>query len=283
MEAVHQPTTPLDGTAAATSDEQRTNGGGQVDTPALHAATDSTRMDLGAAIQAVEQAIRAADNVGADCRVLLTAVRALLARIQARNPRRAYEVIVLLDGVVTVAVRDADVGKARALYDEAYAAFAQSAGSGNQIYFFLGALIGAMAIFGLTICAVVLKTAATTERFLDLLANANIIIGICFFAVVGSLTSILLRLRKIDLVEEDDTFMVALTGALQPVVATGFMCIVYVIIATPLIPLNATGGMKTGIPFAAAFLCGFSEKFAPALLDRVSTVLGTTSERLGVK
>ncbi|SOE87721.1 hypothetical protein SAMN05446935_8378 [Burkholderia sp. YR290] len=235
--------------------------------------------DLSATVDQIIDAINEANNVDADCRALLTAVRALIARIQARKPRRAYEVLMLLRGVVDIVLLNNDVSKAKALYDEAYSAFAQSAGSGNQIYFFLGAVIGAVTMIVLTIFAIILQTAATTKEFLSLLASPNVIVGVSFFAVAGSLTSILLRLRKIDLVEEDETFMVALTGGLQPVVAMGFMCIVYVIVATPLIPLNAIGEMKTGIEFAAAFLCGFSEKFAPTLLDRVGTVIGTTSGR----
>lgn len=222
--------------------------------------------------QAIDRVLSEINGVvtdSADCRVLLASIRALIARIKARKPRRALEIVMLLGGVVDVAVHGNAVDKARVLFREAYAAFAQSAGSGNRLRFFGGAALGATAMGIATVFVLTLQSLRPTHDLLKQLADPDILVGVIFFSLVGSLTSILVRLHRIDLVEEDITRMVVLAGALQPIVAMGFMCIVYVIIATPLIPLAISADQKTAVEFAAAFLCGFSEKFAPALLNRV--------------
>jgi hypothetical protein len=113
-----------------------------------------------------------------------------------------------------------------------------------------------------------------------------IVIILAFYAVAGSLTSILMRLRKLDLSEEDDRPLVFMTGALQPVVAMGFMTATYVILSSSLLPLHLTSPNESesrsavfAIYYVAAFLCGFSEQFAPSLLDRVGVQIGARKER----
>lgn len=219
------------------------------------------------AIDQVKAAIKNLPNGSSECRMLLASVLALVARIEARRPRRALEIMMLLCGVVQLAVCENDPDKGRVLYQEAYAAFAQSARSGNQLRFFGGAALGAATMGISTACVIFIQT--LRPAFLKQLAESDVVVGVAFFALAGSLVSILVRLHKIDLVEEDETWMVVLTGALQPTVAMGFMCVVYVIVAAPLIPISLHDPQLTGFKFAAAFLCGFSEKFAPALLDRV--------------
>ncbi|MCE4547605.1 MULTISPECIES: hypothetical protein [unclassified Caballeronia] len=225
---------------------------------------------------AIEQCEQALDRMPYRCseyEALLIASRALLERIKARSPRRSLEIVILLLGVTRLAANGADPEQARKQYDKACSAFAHSAGSANQYFFFLGALGGAAVMMLFVMCVLLLQHSEPTRIYLLQLADSDMFVGVSFFALAGSLTSLLMRLRSIDLVEEDDLRMVAVTGALQPVVAMGFMSVAYAIIATNLIPLNLSGASKSGMMFTIAFLCGFSEKFAPSLLDRVGAAL----------
>ncbi|KAK47810.1 hypothetical protein BG58_40925 [Caballeronia jiangsuensis] len=61
--------------------------------------------------------------------------------------------------------------------------------------------------------------------------------------------------------------------------SAGFMSVAYVIIATNLIPLNLPSTSRSGMTFTIAFLCGFSEKFAPSLLDRVGAAFSGLSRK----
>lgn len=219
--------------------------------------------------------IKRATDVDSNCRVLLVDVKALVSRTQARLPARTNEIVTLLDGAVDVAIENKDMLRAEALFRKAADAFALSAGSGNQAIFFCGAFIGAFCMMILLIAALAVQEWSATTFFVQEMAEGPIVVGIIFFAVAGSLTSILVRLRKLDLSEEDDASMVFFTGAFQPIVAVGFTCAVYVILSSHLIPLDTATNTEVlkGFEYLGAFLCGFSEKFAPALLDRVGATV----------
>jgi hypothetical protein len=223
--------------------------------------------------------IQAADSTDADCQFLFAEILALIARLQKRQPRRAPEVLALLDGTVQIAVKSGDLAKARRLFYAALETYRSSTCSGNQLVLFFGAAAGAIGMLVMVACALALQQMTETSRYLTELAAPEVVAGVSFFAVAGSLTSLLVRLRNIDLSEEDDRLIVALTGVFQPTVAMGFATVVYAILAAQVVPLAATGPALRGIEYLAAFLCGFSEKFAPALLDRVGTRISGTSAK----
>lgn len=89
--------------------------------------------------------------------------------------------------------------------------------------------------------------------------------------MLGSLTSIMLRLSKIDLQDEDRRIVIMFSAAIHPLMAGGFMAIIYVILQNQIISINLGKGEDAAkaVEWLAAFLCGFSEKFAPGILDRV--------------
>lgn len=145
---------------------------------------------LWSAIEQCEQALDRAPYGNAACRALLIASRALLERIKARKPRRSLEIIILLVGVTRLASNEADLEQARKQYDKASAAFAHSAGSGNQYVFFLGALGGAAVMMLLVLGILFLQSNASTRMYLTQLAAPDIFVGVSFFALAGSLTSL---------------------------------------------------------------------------------------------
>ncbi|BCL88802.1 hypothetical protein [Ralstonia pseudosolanacearum] len=81
----------------------------------------------------------------------------------------------------------------------------------------------------------------------------------------------MLRLSKIDLQDEDRRAFIMFSAAIHPLMAGGFMAIIYVILENQIISINLGLGVNAdkAVEWLAAFLCGFSEKFAPGILDRV--------------
>lgn len=240
------------------------------------------RSSLKDAIIRVHLKAERADDVDVPCRVLLTEFLALLERVWARKPRRAFEIVALIDGGIDATIAKKDTAEARELFQKAYAAFAMSAGTGNQAWFFAGAIIGALLMLALTVCVILASKIPSVGHLFEGLAVEPVVVGLTFYAVAGSLTSVLMRLRKMDLSEEDDRPLVLMTGALTPVVAMGFMSVTYVILSSHLVPLDHTGNdghAAYAVYYVAAFLCGFSEQFAPSLLDRVGIQIGDKKER----
>jgi hypothetical protein len=82
------------------------------------------RLSLNKVIVGVRLKAELADDVDVTCRILLTEFLALLERVWARKPRRAFEIVALIDGGIDATVTNRDADRARELFDKAYSAFA---------------------------------------------------------------------------------------------------------------------------------------------------------------
>ncbi|MQA39132.1 hypothetical protein [Rugamonas aquatica] len=195
---------------------------------------------------------------------LLGEVAALHCRIFRRSPRRRPELIALLQGAVYTAAHDVDKG--RELYKQAEQRFQQSMQTTNQLAFiggaFFGALIGMIAgywMIGLTTSKLPLA---------GNLADGQTIASLCFYGLFGSLTSIWLRVSAMSLQQVDSLAFVIVSGMIQPFIALGFVAVIFVIIRYQVLGISiGTEGNKEAVLWVAAFLCGFSERFAPAILN----------------
>jgi len=95
------------------------------------------------------------------------------------------------------------------------------------------------------------------------------------FAGMGSVASVLTRLSAIDLKGELRRKWVVTSAATRPVLALLFAGVIYVILQNDLITvLGSTGTDKGALIWVASFLCGFSERFAVDILERVPFVAG---------
>ncbi|AMP40362.1 metallophosphoesterase family protein [Ralstonia solanacearum] len=221
--------------------------------------------------------VASAKEVEAGFVALMSETNALKARMGARSTRFAKEVRALLEQVGHV--YQLDPVKGRSLFETAKSRYHQSVGTENQMWFLLGALIGSTILI---LCAIALILARSD--FPDQLKNlgpSDQIASLTFFAMLGSLTSIMLRLSKIDLQDEDRRIVIMFSAAIHPLMAGGFMAIIYVILQNQIISINLGKGEDAAkaVEWLAAFLCGFSEKFAPGILDRVGAdFIATTPE-----
>lgn len=207
------------------------------------------------------------EEVEAGFVALMSETSALKARMGTRSTRFAKEVRVLLEQVGYL--YKLDPVKGRSLFETAKARYQKNVGTENQMWFLLGALIGSAFL-----CACALSLILARDQFplqLKNLGPSDQIASLTFFAMLGSLTSIMLRLSKIDLQDEDRRAFIMFSAAIHPLMAGGFMAVIYVILENKIISINlGTGdGAAKAVEWLAAFLCGFSEKFAPGILDRV--------------
>ena len=198
--------------------------------------------------------------------VLLATIRSMEARVRQRTPWVMPSLLRLLEGaaVATVLAQPPDAG--RRAYEEAKELFESDVQTKNRMFYLLGALIG------LVLCAAVtVVTNALSNGGKFNLATPPTIVSLFTFATLGSVASVLTRMSTIDLRDELRKKFVVMSAAVRPLVAIAFASIVYVILSRGLISFGPYRGdcVTQGLTWVAAFLCGFSERFAIDILDRL--------------
>lgn len=218
---------------------------------------------------------KARDGSTADLEILLGEVRALHCRVMRRSPRRRPELVAMLQSTVNAA--SFDVVKARSLYSNALMRFEQVTQAANQIAFMLGAVAGAA--LGMWGAYGLIGLSTLNIPWVSGLTDASTIAALCFFGLLGSLTSIFLRLWKLDLRHDDSFVLIALSGIVQPFIALGFVAVVFVVIHGRMLGVQITSSDPSAVLWVAAFLCGFSERFAPAILDSAARLYTSPTPR----
>lgn len=205
-----------------------------------------------------------------DATLLLAETQAFRIRMGKRNTRDVAGVKILIDAVEAVAKTDAQKG--RDFFKLAKEEYRQSIGTENQMWFLLGALLGSAGIF--LIAWLLIVGAGEKLPILANLVGPAQLATLTFFAVVGTLTSIMLRLPSINMRDEERRSYVMFSAAIHPLMAAGFMSVVYVILKFKIIGISLGDDHNAeAFTWIAAFLCGFSEKFAPTLLENISSNL----------
>jgi hypothetical protein len=209
---------------------------------------------------------------------LLGEVSALHCRLFRRSPRRRPELIALLQGAIYTAAHDVDQG--RELYKQAERRFQESMQTANQLAFIAGAFVGAL--IGMVAGYWMIGLRASDLPLAGNLANGQTIASLCFYGLFGSLTSIWLRVSSLDLRHVDSLAYVLISGLLQPFIALGFVAVIFVVIKYKVLGISiASEKNPEAVLWVAAFLCGFSERFAPAILN--STAAGFTAGKTASK
>ncbi|GLC23563.1 hypothetical protein [Roseisolibacter agri] len=135
----------------------------------------------------------------------------------------------------------------------------------------LAAVLVPIAICGLYVVLVRLGNVRGPLTFANDSADALVRVArILTYAGLGAVASVIMRLPGTDLSGETKTRIVVFAGAGRPILAAIFAVVVYQILHHGIINVGTTA---TPQAFAyvqvAAFLCGFSERFATDILDRV--------------
>jgi hypothetical protein len=153
---------------------------------------------------------------------------------------------------------DAAIG----LYRQAEDIFIRHLQSKNRLWYLVGV---AMGILILVLCAFGVRQ---LPEGLITLVKPQLIPALIFFAGLGSVVSLLLRLSALDLVKEISRPILVISGLGRPFVASAFALVVYLVLDSHLVTLSlSTQDERTYL--VISFLCGFSERFAQDLLDRV--------------
>lgn len=204
----------------------------------------------------------------ADQIVLVTQIRALDERLQKRRLWAHREIRVLLAGAADTAIRGADVARAREMFAEAQAFFGQALQATNRNYYLGWMIMGVLIVA--TIGGVLFWAA---DRRFGNLAAPETIVSLFAFAGMGSVTSVLTRLTSLDLKSELSKKFVIYLAVAKPLVAISFASVVYVILKNDIVTIGQwQGHAREALYWVAAFLCGFSERFASDLLGRVARV-----------
>jgi hypothetical protein len=167
---------------------------------------------------------------------------------------------------------------AEGLYAQAEDIFQQHLLSHNRLLYVAGVVVGAVlfSIVGFGIYFSQLKHYAPEDVrkiFSDRL------VGLMLFASIGTLTSVLMRLKDLDVGREVSKLILLISGIGRPFVAISSAVIAYLLLEFKLVSVQfgaaAGGGATPGSTTTAAaaylvvaFFCGFSERFAQDLLGK---------------
>jgi len=207
------------------------------------------------------------DHPSADQVLILSEIRALEARVVQRQLWSAASVRELLQGAAYAATTAGDPVKARQAFEEAQTTFQSDVQTKNRMFYLLGVLVGLNA---LALIAWIVLAAARRLGLVDL-APAEMVLDLFAFAGLGSIASVLSRLSQIDLKDELRKKWVVISAATRPILAIAFASVVYVVLQYGIISFSSfdTDARKKALIWIAAFLCGYSERFAADLLDRL--------------
>jgi hypothetical protein len=197
-----------------------------------------------------------------------TRVEVLRTRVAWRTLWSKKEIEAYLAGALAAAETPEGVLVANKLFDEAQELFGRTLQTNNRNWYVGALLIGVLVCGAITLGAVRLSLEAIGSK----LAAPGTIGALFVFAGMGSITSVLSRLDKLDFQEEVNRKYVIASGLARPLVAFFFACVVYIALENRLITLGGlsdTPERKEAMFWIAAFLCGFSERFAEDLLQRV--------------
>jgi hypothetical protein len=200
--------------------------------------------------------------------LLLGDIRAMEERIIQRRLWSARSIRELLQAAVDATVSGGDPEQARFAFDKAEKIFQDDVQTKNRMLYLLGTLLG-----GLAIAAIAWLVLEAAQRLgVQNLAEPDKLISLFTFAGMGSAASVLARLSTIDLKNELRKVWVVVSAGTRPLLSIALASVVYVILENDLVTITGFQGPsdhKNALLWTAAFLCGFSERFAMDILDRL--------------
>ena len=235
--------------------------------------------------QAASQVTIPASAADPETVLLLSQIRALELRMKRRAPTVMTEVVALLQGVVNAASSTAagDDSKrltaAREGYTKAEDIFLAEVQTKNRLFYLLGLFAGVTLVVPLPIGIVWLIQGQLLPSSEVHVIPWSVIPPLVGFAGLGAIASVLSRLSTLDLRNETSRWMVGVSAAARPILAVAFALIMYVIVKGKLLTVGTetTGAeVKDAVLWVAAFLCGYSERFAADILEKLP--LGKSKE-----
>lgn len=197
---------------------------------------------------------------------LLAEMDAFQTRMGTRSTREARAMQGLLRAAREIAERDA--GKARLLFERSCDHYAKALNKENQMWHFFGAMCAVICMALAATYLAGIKDGSWGGAILANLTKPQQLVSLVYFACTGAIASMILRLPSIDMGNDERRIFVFFTGFLPPLLAICFAGAVQVILSTGVVSISI-GSAPVNVEantWVAAFLCGFSEKFAPNLL-----------------
>lgn len=204
-------------------------------------------------------------NLSSEQVEVLTRIKCLEERVLKTKNWSRNEIIVLLKGAMgATLIGDIEIGSG--LCSEAYSIYQEDAQVRNRNWYALSIIIG------VSIAAIICGGVAFfASRNIANLATPDTIISLFAFAALGSLTSNFTRLGTLDFRNETSKKYIIYSAIARPIVAISFASITYVILKYQIVPIQLGREESGDAPYwVAAFLCGFSERFASDVLTRIS-------------
>jgi hypothetical protein len=136
----------------------------------------------------------------------------------------------------------------------------------NRIRYLVGVALGVASI------AAVMTPFFVWPGILEPFVSPGLLGLIVVFAGMGTVTSVLTRLKSIDVTHETSSFLVSLSGASRPIVSVFTALVVYLILRENIVQVRfgtPPAGTQDGLYLVTSFLSGFSERFAQDLISRV--------------
>jgi hypothetical protein len=192
-----------------------------------------------------------------------------LSTFNPNSPSRA-EIWRLLYNAIVLGLANRQPAFGRLILERAQATYDDHLETVNRLRYLLGVVLGTVAL-GLVAAAVLWFSSSAG---LHLGISAELLIGLFAFAGMGTLASVLSRLSSLDLGQRRSARIVVISGASRPLVAIILAIVVYVILVLRIVNIqvgSGTTGQPTpdGIYLIAAFLSGFSERFAQEIIASV--------------
>ncbi len=145
----------------------------------------------------------------------------------------------------------------------------------------------AVVVVGLVITFVLLTFVPLLNRGLDLSSltigtflniNPSVILFIGIVGALGSIASIMLRIRDSDFEAykstSSDPWPWLFFGLFKPIVGALFALFIFAVVKSGLLPLEVPEGTEGWFVVALSFIAGFSERFAPNILSGTEEGLG---------
>jgi hypothetical protein len=164
---------------------------------------------------------------------------------------------------------DGQTVAARALFQNAEDIFLQHIQARNRLRYLLGVLMGVVVMIGF---AAIFSLSGVLDKELPLSVPL-----IVLFAGMGAITSVLTRLSSINLRDQTSNQLIYISGASRPVTAVFLSIVICLVLALQIIEIHAGivdgDAAPVGLYLIAAFLSGFSERWAKDVLARVGGII----------
>ena len=235
------------------------------------------------------------DGASPELEVFLGRLRAAASRMSRRPSGVHNEVVQHLDAAWRAALREADAYRDAGPCAFPLASSALKAGTDRllqheqargKLYYLIGLGIGVLVTVVLPAVTIFLLTDQASTQIVAGVASPlpspggqgstdgwrpHLFAQLVLFAGAGAIASVVTRLSTIDMSGETKNKIIMISGAGRPVLAVLFSIIVYQIIEHGLVSIGIAtdGGAKEALIKVAGFLCGYSERFATDVLDRL--------------